>query len=103
MPDSIILLKQQFQDQYTLLFYLLYQIYSEDNNLHEIIQVPLLEYNKESENEYHIMKWLQEKLPVPKVLAYEILNEKSYLLMSKSDGKIFHWKLTWQSFLVTAY
>ena len=29
------------------------------------------EYNKESENEYHIMKWLQEKLPVPKVLAYE--------------------------------
>ena len=46
------------------------------------------EYNKESENEYHIMKWLQEKLPVPKVLAYEILNEKSYLLMSKSDGKM---------------
>lgn len=46
------------------------------------------EYNKESENEYHMMKWLQKKLPVPKILAYEISNEKSYLLMSKINGKM---------------
>ncbi len=46
------------------------------------------EYNKESESEYDIMKWLQGKLPVPKILAYEISNEKSYLLMSKINGKM---------------
>lgn len=42
--------------------------------------------NKESQNEYNILMWLQSKLPVPKVLAYENLNSKSYLLMSKCDG-----------------
>lgn len=44
--------------------------------------------NKESQNEYSIMKWLKGKLTVPEVLAYEVINGKSYLLMSKCSGKM---------------
>ncbi len=46
------------------------------------------EYNKESENEYQVMQYLYEKLPVPKIYAYEILDNKSYLLMSKCEGQM---------------
>ena len=35
-----------------------------------------------------IMKWLQGKLPVPKVLEYEEENGKTYLLMSKIAGEM---------------
>ena len=35
-----------------------------------------------------MMQWLEGKLPVPKVLAYEVENRKSYLLMSKIGGKM---------------
>ncbi len=44
--------------------------------------------NKESQNEYSIMKWLKDKLTIPEVLAYEVINGKSYLLMSKCSGKM---------------
>ena len=40
----------------------------------------------ESEAEYRMMTWLQDKLPVPKVLAFEKMNGKSYLLMSRAKG-----------------
>lgn len=33
-----------------------------------------------------MMQWLEEKIPVPKVIAYEVENGKSYLLMSKVSG-----------------
>jgi kanamycin kinase/aminoglycoside 3'-phosphotransferase-3 len=33
-----------------------------------------------------ILQWLEGKLPVPKVLAYEEENGKSYLLMSRIEG-----------------
>ena len=33
-----------------------------------------------------MMQWLEGKVPVPKVLAYEVENGKSYLLMSKVNG-----------------
>ena len=35
-----------------------------------------------------MMQWLEDKLPVPKVLAYEEANGKSYLLMSKIGGQM---------------
>ena len=35
-----------------------------------------------------MMQWLDGKLPVPKILAYEVENGKSYLLMSKIGGKM---------------
>lgn len=35
-----------------------------------------------------VMKWLEGKLPIPKVLEYEEENGKSYLLMSKIDGEM---------------
>lgn len=35
-----------------------------------------------------MMRWLKDKLPVPKVLAYEEMDGKSYLLMSKIGGQM---------------
>ena len=35
-----------------------------------------------------LMKWLEGKLPAPKVIAYEEWNGKSFLLMLKNEGKI---------------
>ena len=42
----------------------------------------------ESENEYQVMKWLKDKLPVPEVICHEKLDGKSYLLMSKLTDKM---------------
>lgn len=44
--------------------------------------------SKESENEYRMMTWLQGKLPIPQIFACEIMDEKSYLLMSKCYGEM---------------
>ena len=44
--------------------------------------------NEETENEYEIMKWLEGKLPVPKVLCYETKDGVSYMLMSRVKGKM---------------
>ncbi len=43
---------------------------------------------KESQNEYEMMMWMQGKLPVPQVLAYEILDGRSFLLMGRCEGKM---------------
>lgn len=45
-------------------------------------------YNEEAQNEYRMMQYLNNKLPVPEAYAYEICNETSYLLMSKCDGQM---------------
>ena len=42
--------------------------------------------DEEAENEAGIMRWLQGRLPVPKVLCHEIYKGRSYLLMSKLPG-----------------
>lgn len=44
--------------------------------------------SEESENEYNMMLWLKGKLPIPNVLAYEVADDKSYMLMSKCDGEM---------------
>ena len=41
-----------------------------------------------AEEQVKIMRWLEGKLPVPQVLAYEATEEKAYLLMSKIGGKM---------------
>lgn len=38
------------------------------------------------DQQVQMMQWLEGKIPVPKVIAYEVENEKSYLLMSKISG-----------------
>ena len=38
------------------------------------------------ERQVQMMQWLEGKIPVPKVIAYEVEDEKSYLLMSKISG-----------------
>ena len=42
----------------------------------------------ETENEYHIVKWLNGRLPVPSIPAYEIHNGLAYTLMTKAEGKM---------------
>ena len=46
------------------------------------------EYNDEAENEYRMMQYLHNKLPVPLVHVREISNGRSYLLMSKCQGQM---------------
>lgn len=41
-----------------------------------------------SDNEYEIMKWLDGKLPTPRVIAFERQNGYNYLLMTKLSGKM---------------
>lgn len=44
--------------------------------------------SKESKTEHTLMKWLDGKLPAPRVLYYEVVNGISYLLMTRVDGKM---------------
>lgn len=46
------------------------------------------EMSEEAENEYHFMEWLQDKLPVPEILEYQIVEDRAYLLMTKVPGKM---------------
>ena len=45
-------------------------------------------YQKKNEETVHVMRWLENKLPVPKVLCYECDAERQYLLMSRIPGKM---------------
>ena len=40
------------------------------------------------EKQVRIMQWLEGKLPAPKVLAFEIQEDRSYLLMSRVMGEV---------------
>lgn len=42
----------------------------------------------ESDNEHRMMKWLDGKIYVPKVLCFEQMNDTNYLLMSKLKGQM---------------
>lgn len=44
--------------------------------------------NEEAKNEWRMLQWLQNRLPVPKVFAYEVREGKSWLLMERCDGKM---------------
>lgn len=44
--------------------------------------------SEEAENEYQVMEWLQDKLPVPKVLGFERDEKRAYLLMTKVPGEM---------------
>lgn len=44
--------------------------------------------SEEAENEYHVMEWLQDKLPVPRVLGFEKDDNKTYLLMTRVTGEM---------------
>lgn len=44
--------------------------------------------NNETANEVNMLKWLNDILPVPKLIASEIENNTSFILMSKIKGKM---------------
>lgn len=43
---------------------------------------------EESDNERRMMSWLSDRLPVPKILAFEKENGMNYLLMTKLGGEM---------------
>lgn len=45
-------------------------------------------FQRENEETVRMMKWLEGKIPVPKVIAYEKDDEQQYLLMSKVKGRM---------------
>ena len=45
-------------------------------------------YSRKNEESVEVMRWLDGKLPVPKVLCYESDAEYQYLLMSRAAGKM---------------
>ena len=44
--------------------------------------------NEETGTEYKMLQWLQNKLPVPRVICHEIVDGIDYLLMSKVKGEM---------------
>lgn len=46
------------------------------------------ENSDEAQNEVQAMRWLKGKLSVPEVIAHECRGTKSYLLMTKAEGKM---------------
>ena len=45
-------------------------------------------YTIEIESELEMMKWLENKNIVPKIIRHVVENDKSYLLMTKIEGKM---------------
>lgn len=45
-------------------------------------------YSKSADETVQMMKWLDGKIPVPKVLCHEVCGEYQYLLMSRTEGKM---------------
>ncbi len=45
-------------------------------------------YTDKSDETVVMLKWLENKIPAPKVICYEICNGKSYTLMSRIKGKM---------------
>lgn len=48
----------------------------------------IVNYRKENEDTVQMMKWLEGKIPGPKVICYEKDSAHQYLLMSKVPGKM---------------
>lgn len=42
----------------------------------------------ESDNEHVMMKWLEDRLPVPRILCLEQMDHANYLLMSRVEGQM---------------
>ena len=45
-------------------------------------------HSEEADNEATVCGWLAQRIPTPKILAYEVSDGKSYCLMSKVPGKM---------------
>lgn len=44
--------------------------------------------SSETENEIKLMKWLNGRLPVPKIIEHFVKDDKSYLLMTRLEGEM---------------
>ena len=48
----------------------------------------IVKYRKENEDTVQMMRWLEGKIPVPKVIRFETYSDRQCLLMSKMPGKM---------------
>lgn len=48
----------------------------------------IVKCREENDNTVQMMRWLEGRIPVPRVICYEQDNEYQYLLMSKLTGKM---------------
>ena len=53
-------------------------------------EVSYLKIGKDLQSEYDRLQWLENKLPVPKVLHYEVHNDIHYLMLSQITGAMAH-------------
>lgn len=58
-----------------------------DVYLFDQMVLKIQELDEEAKNEYAMLRWLEGKLPVPKVLCYEEEEGKSYILMTRCQGE----------------
>ena len=56
--------------------------------IYEDYVLKIEKFRAEREDTVRVMRWLEGKLPVPKVLAYEAEAEYQYTLMSRVTGKV---------------
>lgn len=50
----------------------------------------ILKMGANLQGEYERLQWLEDKLPVPRVLHYEVTADRHYLLMSEITGQMIH-------------
>ncbi|MDE7249660.1 MAG: hypothetical protein K2N82_07185, partial [Lachnospiraceae bacterium] len=52
------------------------------------VVLKIVKCRKENDDTVQMMRWLEGRIPVPRVICYEQDNEYQYLLMSKLTGKM---------------
>jgi aminoglycoside phosphotransferase len=45
-------------------------------------------HSRETDNEYTACQWLSQRIPTPRILVYEVVDEKAYCLMSRVKGRM---------------
>ena len=63
-------------------------VYVFDDCVLKIVDARDKQFREHNEISVQVMRWLQGKLPVPKVICYEYDNDFQYLLMSRVTGKM---------------
>ncbi len=45
-------------------------------------------HSPETDNQYEIVKWLKNQLPLPSIIVYTVENDIAFTLMSRTEGKM---------------
>lgn len=75
LEETVEVIKEEYGDQSDV-----FKLHAPDGNY-------FLKIGKTLEKEHERLKWLQGKLPVPKVIGFKKIDQKDSLLMSAIEGK----------------